>query len=78
MSRLMADPARFLSVGDDAVRKAQVELDKVEKFTENRLGSIKKNVHLRIFGEIGLDREFFTGSSLARVGFWLWRPHNEI
>merc|ERR1719234_628731 len=44
MQRLMADPERFLSLGSCAVRKAQLELDKIEKFIENRLGSIKKNV----------------------------------
>ena len=58
----MANPAQFLALGDSAIRKAQVELDKLENYTENRRGSIKKNVHFRIYGELGLDRDFFTGS----------------
>ena len=62
MSRLMANPEEFLRLGDKALLTAQALIDKRERLSMNGLGSVKKNVHLRIYGEIGLDREFFTGT----------------
>ena len=64
MSRLMGNPKKYFELGDEAVRKAQEELAARERLLNNGIGSIKKNVHLRISGEIGLDREFFTGMFL--------------
>ena len=69
MSRLMGNPKKYFELGDEAVRKAQEELATRERLLNNGLGSIKKNVHLRISGEIGLDREFFTGCCNRIVEF---------